>query len=214
MELYGNDIYIDFDFGPGGSVERPVTLEGFFQQIRNCQQCRLAGKRTQLVFGVGNPRATLMCIGEAPGVDEDRQGEPFVGKAGQLLNKILAAIGFERKEVYIANVIKCRPPNNRDPGPDELAECLPFLHRQIELISPKLIMALGRVAAQSLLGRADSISILRTKAHRFAEIPLVVTYHPAALLRNTQLKRPTWEDAKKLRKMYDEIVGDKPIMDL
>ena len=127
-----------------------------------------------------------------------------------MLNKILAAIGFKREEVYIANIIKCRPPQNRDPEPEEIAECAPHLMKQIELIRPKLILVLGRIAAQALLGVQDSISNLRTRSHSYLDIPVVVTYHPAALLRSEQWKRPTWEDMKRLRQMYDELVGDKP----
>lgn len=209
-ELYGSELYLDSDVGLKPDSIQPESLAHYFAEIKNCQKCGLSASRTKFVFGVGNPHAKIMCIGEAPGFDEDRQGEPFVGAAGQLLNKILAAIGFKREEVYIANIIKCRPPQNRDPEPEEIAECAPHLMQQIELIRPKLILVLGRIAAQALLGVQDSLSNLRTRSHSYLDIPVVVTYHPAALLRSEQWKRPTWEDMKRLRQMYDELVGDKP----
>jgi uracil-DNA glycosylase len=184
-------------------------LASYQSSMTACNRCDLSKTRTHLVFGAGNPSARLMVIGEAPGHDEDIQGEPFVGQAGQLLNKILAAVGFDREEVYIANILKCRPPNNRDPQPDEIAECLPHLTRQIELIGPKLILLLGRIAAQGLFHSLDSLTQFRGKIHQFQGVPVVVTYHPAALLRNPQWKVQTWEDVQKLRRMYDETVGDK-----
>lgn len=165
---------------------------------------------TNLVFGVGNPNADLMLIGEAPGAEEDKQGEPFVGAAGQLLNKILAAIDFERDDVYIANILKHRPPNNRNPKPEERKRSLPFLLRQIDLINPKLILSLGKVSAQTLLDNDNSLSSMREKFHSFrGKYELMATYHPAALLRHAKWKRPTWEDVQLLRKRYDEL-GCKP----
>lgn len=161
---------------------------------------------TNLVFGVGNPDADLMLIGEAPGAEEDKQGEPFVGAAGQLLNKILAAINFEREDVYIGNILKHRPPNNRNPLPEERKRSLPFLMKQIELINPKLILSLGKVSAQTLLDNDGSLSSMRGKFHSFrGKYELMATYHPAALLRHSKWKRPTWEDVQKLRKRYDEL---------
>jgi DNA polymerase len=144
-------------------------------------------------------------IGEAPGADEDAQGEPFVGRAGQLLNKILEAIQFKREDVYICNILKCRPPNNRDPQPEEIHACEPHLWKQIELIQPKLILCLGRISAQVLLKTNASLTELRAKVHNYRGIPMMVTYHPAALLRNPHWKRPTWEDVQKFRKLYDEL---------
>ncbi len=165
---------------------------------------------TQLVFGVGNPEADLMLIGEAPGAEEDKQGEPFVGAAGQLLNKILEAINFRREDVYIANILKHRPPNNRNPLPEERKRSLPFLLRQIDLIEPKLILSLGKVSAQTLLDNDNSLSSMRGKFHSFrGKYELMATYHPAALLRHQGWKRPTWEDVQLLRKRYDEL-GGKP----
>jgi uracil-DNA glycosylase len=161
---------------------------------------------TNLVFGVGNARADLMLIGEAPGEQEDRQGEPFVGKAGQLLNKILKAISFERDQVYIANILKHRPPNNRDPLPEERENSLPILEKQIDLINPKLILCLGRISAQTLLETAAPMKELRGRFHQYRDkYEVLVTYHPAALLRNPEWKRGTWEDVQLLRKRYDEL---------
>lgn len=164
--------------------------------VSQCKACVLHQTRTQTVFGVGNRHSPLLFIGEAPGADEDRQGEPFVGKAGQLLNEMLRAIGMQRQAIYIANVLKCRPPGNRDPKPEEAAACAGFLHRQIELIQPKLIVALGRIAAQRLLKTDSSLSHLRGRLHRHPEthLPLVVTYHPAYLLRSPAEKQKAWMD--------------------
>ena len=165
---------------------------------------------TNLVFGVGNPDADLMLIGEAPGAEEDKQGEPFVGAAGQLLNKILEAINFKREDVYIANILKHRPPNNRNPLPEERKRSLPFLLRQIDLIKPKLILCLGKVSAQTLLDNDNTLGSMRGKFHSFrGDYELMATYHPAALLRSPKWKRPTWEDVQLLRKRYDEL-GCKP----
>ena len=162
---------------------------------------------TNLVFGVGNPQADLMLIGEAPGEQEDKQGEPFVGPAGQLLNKILKAVNFERDDVYIANILKHRPPGNRNPEPEERQRSLPYLMRQIELINPKLILCLGRVSGTTLLKKEESLKNMRGRFHKFRDIEMTVTYHPAALLRKQQWKRPTWEDVQMVRKRYDELVG-------
>lgn len=163
---------------------------------------------TNLVFGVGNSNADLMVIGEAPGYNEDKQGEPFVGEAGQLLDKIMAAIDFSRNDIYIANILKHRPPNNRDPKSEERQRSLPFLLRQIELVDPKLILCVGRISATTLLGVDTSLGKLRSKIHTFNGRELMATYHPAALLRNPKWKRPTWEDVQKLRKRYDELTED------
>jgi len=163
--------------------------------IGDCTRCKLHKLgRTQIVFGVGNPSADLMFVGEAPGRDEDLQGYPFVGRAGQLLTKIIEAISLKREDVYIANVIKCRPPGNRNPEPEEVAKCSPHLLKQISLIQPKLIIAMGRFAAQTLLNSDASIASLRKRLHQYAGVPLVVTYHPAYLLRNLPDKAKAWED--------------------
>jgi DNA polymerase len=168
----------------------------------DCQRCKLHTLgRTHVVFGVGSPEADLMFVGEAPGADEDVQGEPFVGRAGQLLTKIVEAIGLTREQVYIANVIKCRPPGNRNPEPDEVERCEPFLFRQIDVIKPKVIVALGKFAAQSLLRTAEPITRLRGREYRYRDAVLMPTYHPAYLLRNPSAKRDVWEDMKRVREI-------------
>jgi DNA polymerase len=165
-----------------------------------CTRCKLHTLgRSQVVFGVGNPEADLMFVGEAPGADEDIQGEPFVGRAGQLLTKIIEAIGMRRDEVYIANVIKCRPPGNRNPEPDEVGQCEPFLFRQVDTIKPKVVVALGKFAAQCLLRTTDPITRIRGKEFRYRDAILIPTYHPAYLLRNPSAKRDVWEDMKRVR---------------
>lgn len=164
--------------------------------------------RQNPVFGVGNPNADLVIVGEAPGRDEDKQGEPFVGRAGQLLDKILDAIDFDREEVYITNILKSRPPRNRNPKAEEVDAHLPVLYKQIALIRPEIILTVGKVAGNTLLDRSSSLSNLRENEHDFYGIPLMATYHPAALLRNPQWKRPTWEDMKRLRARYDELTGE------
>lgn len=166
-------------------------------------------QNTKLVFGIGNPRADLMVIGEAPGAKEDEMGIPFVGRAGKLLDDILKAINFTRDDVYIANILKHRPPDNRNPLPEEREKSLPYLLRQIELVNPKLILCAGKVPGTTLLGKEDSLTNMRQQFHAFHGRELMVTYHPAALLRNPHRKRPTWEDVKLLRKRYDEL-GCKP----
>jgi DNA polymerase len=175
--------------------------------ICSCTKCPLGATRTKFVFGVGRIDSGVMVIGEAPGADEDAQGEPFVGKAGQLLTKILEAVKFERSDVFIANILKCRPPGNRKPSPTEVELCEPYLWKQIELVKPKIILCLGLTAAQTLLQSASSLGVLRESVQTYRGIPLIVTYHPAALLRNPNWKRPTWEDVQKFRKMYDDIIA-------
>ena len=195
---------------PRGAAADPVaatagadSLAQIAAEVRACTRCRLHKTRTQAVPGVGPERVRLVCVGEGPGADEDRQGEPFVGRAGQLLNKILAAVKLERDEVYITNIVKCRPPENRDPEPDEVAACRPFLERQLRLLEPRVICALGRHAASALLGTQESLSKLRGGQHFYGEIRVFPTYHPAALLRNPQWKRPVWEDIQKVRQVVD-----------
>jgi DNA polymerase len=190
-----------------GSAATLAELDG---QINTCMKCSLGGTRTNFVFGVGNPAATLMLIGEAPGADEDAQGEPFVGRAGQLLNKILEAIRFKREDVYICNILKCRPPGNRKPLPEEADHCLPYLRKQVALVQPRVILCLGLTAAENLLGTRESLGQLRGRVLAYEGIPLMVTYHPAALLRNPNWKRPTWEDVQALRALHDELVARNP----
>lgn len=167
-------------------------------RVAECRLCELAGTRTQTVFGVGNRQAEWMIIGEAPGADEDRQGEPFVGRAGRLLNSMLVAVGLKREAVYIANILKCRPPGNRDPRPEEAQACRSYLTRQIELIAPRLILVLGRVAAHNLLDTKTPLGKLRGSVYRYqdTDVPMIVTYHPAYLLRNPADKAKVWEDLK------------------
>lgn len=185
---------------PGvGDVIQSPDLETLAAEASGCTACRLCEKRNQVVFGSGDPNARLMLIGEGPGAEEDRQGLPFVGPAGELLTRILGAIELRRDQVYIANMVKCRPPNNRDPQPDEVEACRRYLERQIELVSPEVIVALGRVAAQNLLQSTDPLGRMRGRWHTVHGIRTRVTYHPAALLRNRQWKRPTWEDMQLVR---------------
>lgn len=186
------------------------TLADLDSQINTCTKCSLGRTRTKFVFGVGNANATLMLVGEAPGADEDAQGEPFVGRAGQLLNKILEAINFRRGDVYICNILKCRPPENRKPLPEETDLCLPYLRKQVDLIRPKLILCLGLTAAENLLGTRESLGNLRGRVLSYEGTPVMVTYHPAALLRNPNWKRPAWEDVQAVRKYHDELVAKKP----
>jgi DNA polymerase len=184
-----------------------TSLESLEQMISSCQKCPLGQTRTKFVFGVGNPNADIVVIGEAPGADEDRTGEPFVGLAGQLLNKILAAINLRREDVFIANILKSRPPGNRTPERFEVEQCMPYLLKQLELIRPKVMLALGLTAANTLLNRKAKMSELRGGLHDFHGISVIVTYHPAALLRNPQWKRQTWEDVQQLRRLYDESLA-------
>jgi DNA polymerase len=183
------------------------SLDEIAAAVAKCQRCPLYATARNPVPGEGSPTAGLMCVGEAPGQHEDETGRPFVGAAGQLLTKILAAIKLSRDEVFIANVLKHRPPGNRNPRPDEVEACSPYLVRQLELVRPKVIVAFGTFAAQTLLNTKESIGKLRGAVHRYHGIPLVVTYHPAALLRNEAWKRPTWEDVKLARRILDLSAG-------
>jgi len=180
------------------------------EAVSSCRACELCATRTQTVFGVGNRQADLMIIGEAPGADEDRQGEPFVGRAGQLLNLMLAAIGLEREQVFIANILKCRPPGNRDPRSEETLRCEPYLMHQIALVSPRVLLSVGRVSAQKLLKTDDPIGKLRGRWFAFGpnEIPLTVTYHPAYLLRSPEQKSKAWQDILKVTRRLRETAGD------
>ena len=177
---------------------REETLDALRLETHDCQACKLAGTRTNVVFGVGNPNADLMFVGEAPGRDEDLQGEPFVGRAGQLLTDIIKAMKLSRDQVYIANVIKCRPPENRNPEPDEIEQCRPFLRRQIALIQPKVIVTLGKFGLQALTDRTYSISSVRGQWLDYNGIKLMPTYHPAYLLRTPSAKKDVWADMKKV----------------
>lgn len=186
----------------------PPTLEEVRKELGDCRRCKLHRTRRTLVFGEGNKKAKLMIIGEGPGYEEDVQGRPFVGKAGQLLTKILQSIRLHREEVYITNIIKCRPPQNRNPEPDEIQNCYPFLLKQILAIQPQIICALGTFAAQTLLKTDAKITILRGRFYEFAGIKVVPTYHPAYLLRNPERKREVWEDMKQISKWMVNMVNN------
>ncbi|MCP5328399.1 MAG: uracil-DNA glycosylase [Steroidobacteraceae bacterium] len=183
--------------------------EGLRQQVLACTRCQLHRERTQAVFASGDRQARWMVVGEGPGAEEDRQGEPFVGRAGQLLNAMLAAIGLPRPSVFVANMVKCRPPRNRDPQVEELAACRPYLERQFELLRPTLVLVVGRVAAQSLLGTDAPLGRLRGRVHRLGSLnlPVIVTYHPAYLLRTPADKRKAWEDLKLARRVFGELAA-------
>jgi uracil-DNA glycosylase family 4 len=186
-------------------AEKETVLAALAAEVAACRLCQLHATRTQTVFGAGNPDANLLLIGEAPGREEDRQGLPFVGRSGQLLTEILKAIGFARDDVYICNILKCRPPDNRDPGPEEVRSCEAYLQRQLEVIEPRVILCLGRVAAHTLLGTRAALGALRESVHFYAGIPVMVTFHPAALLRNPHLKRPCWDDVRRVRALHDAL---------
>jgi len=200
--LLGLDISIPAD--PQSSKKSP-DLEEIRQWIGDCHRCKLWRERENIVFGSGNGKADLVFVGEGPGAEEDEAGEPFVGRAGQLLTKIIEAIDLSRDQVYICNIIKCRPPQNRNPQPDEIEACEPFLLAQLNALSPKLICALGTFAARTLLKTKAPISALRGRLHAFQGIPLLATFHPAYLLRNPLEKRKVWEDMKMLKQEYDRL---------
>jgi DNA polymerase len=233
LDVYGEDIFIDpneLKLLPSHSMEavppisRPVAatqsevrepavaeksdalLWKFRNQIKDCTKCPLGHTRTTFVFGQGNENADIMFIGEAPGAEEDRTGIPFVGRAGQLLNKLLANIKIDREDVFIANILKCRPPNNRDPQPAEVQECIPYLHKQIELIKPKVIVALGRVAAQNLLNSSSALKQMRERLWQYQGVNMIVTYHPAAILRNMGLLTTATQDFKFILETYQQAI--------
>jgi len=231
IDIYGGEVILELRENKVTKDEKPLAdsvekkqdlavpevsnLLEFNEAIKTCLKCALGHTRKKFVFGSGNPNATLLFIGEAPGQDEDEQGLPFVGAAGQLLTKIINIAGFARDEVYIANILKCRPPGNRVPLPEEIESCMPYLSRQIELIKPRYIFCLGRTAAQSLLGLNDSLGNLRKKTYQFQHAQMFVTYHPAALLRNPSWRWDCYDDLKKFRVVYDaEVCGKSPMQEL
>lgn len=193
--------------GEIGEFQQATSLEELDAMINTCLECPLGKTRNKFVFGAGNPNADVMCVGEGPGADEDREGEPFVGRAGKLLTDILKAINFSREEVFIANVVKCRPPGNRTPLQSEMDKCLPYLKKQIELIKPKVILCLGTTAAKGLglMKSTDALRSVRGMEFDLLNTKAMVTYHPAALLRNPNWKRGCWEDVQKFRKLYDSL---------
>jgi DNA polymerase len=216
-DLFGNEVdpAEDPSRPPAERIEALIPDDAPYKHMSSLEEVEawveeheiipLDAQREHAVFGVGDPDADLIIIGEAPGADEDKHGEPFVGRAGKLLDKILEAINFKREDVYITNILKSRPPRNRDPQADEIEGHIPILYKQIALIEPKIILCVGKVAANTLLDRRSSLGSLRGKEHDFYGIPVMATYHPAALLRNANWKRPTWEDMKLLRTRYDEL---------
>ena len=189
--------------------KKTKNLDSLYDKIHNCQNCPLGKTRKNFVFGTGNPDADIMLIGEAPGADEDEKGLPFVGRAGQLLTKIIESIGLTREDVFICNILKCRPPENRAPFPTEIDECEPYLIKQIELIQPKFILALGLTAIDTLLKKKNKMGEIRGTIQNYHGIKMVVTYHPAALLRNPGWKKMVWDDVRLLRKIYDEYLNNK-----
>lgn len=201
IELQKNDL-----FSEDSAWAKANNLEVLYSNIKDCQKCPLGLTRKNFVFGSGNPKADIMFIGEAPGADEDEQGLPFVGRAGQLLTKIIESINLKRNEVYICNILKCRPPNNRKPLISETDECEPYLFKQIEIVKPKFIIALGLTSAETLLKKKVKMSDIEGKIIEFRDTKMLVTYHPAALLRNPEWKRNVWEVMKLLRKLYDEYL--------
>ncbi len=182
-----------------------AELEALKTRVGDCSGCRLCAERNSIVFGGGNPAAGIVIIGEGPGANEDKVGEPFVGKAGKLLDRILGAIDLDRTSVYITNIVKCRPPGNRTPSKDEVAACLWILEEQIKIMNPGVILTLGAPASRTVIGSTDGIGKLRSSIHRYGEIPVIPTYHPAALLRTDALKRPVWEDMKMLKQLLLEL---------
>ncbi len=182
-----------------------IELADFRNQICDCQLCPLGATRNKFVYGVGNPNAKVMLVGEGPGAEEDKEGEPFVGRAGKLLTDILAAIHFTREEIYIANIVKCRPPENRKPLPLEIEKCIPYLYKQIEIINPQLILCLGATASEALLKLQGTLKSMRLKEYKVGNAIAMVTYHPAALLRNPAFKKDCWEDVQIFRKLYDSL---------
>jgi len=213
LEALGVDVWLprgkaepEPEFVEVKTVAVDLSWSGLRDTVAGCTRCPLHESRTQTVFGVGNPDADWMIIGEAPGAEEDRRGEPFVGRAGKLLDEMLRAVGLERNEVFIANILKCRPPNNRDPSSDEAASCRSYLDRQIELVAPKIILAVGRIAAQHLLQTDAPVGRLRGRKHQLDELqlPVIVTYHPAYLLRSPRQKRKAWQDLVLARQVMQD----------
>ncbi len=205
QELFGERIYFPKEIVKNTQAHTNTDnsyLSDYYLKIKDCLDCSLGHTRTKFVFGVGNPHAELVFVGEAPGKNEDLQGEPFVGRAGKLLDKILAAISLSREDVYICNVLKCRPPENRNPSSSEIEKCRPYLDNQLQLIKPNAIIALGKVAANTLLENDLALNKMRETTFLYNGVDVIVTYHPAALLRNPNLKRPCWEDFQMIQNTY------------
>ena len=201
-ELYGEEIYLEINSDDKRSLVMQSELNSYLDSIKDCLKCPLGKSRKNIVLGSGNPNASIVFVGEAPGKEEDLQGLPFVGRSGKLLDKMLRSINLSRNDVYILNVLKCRPPNNRDPLPSEIEECEPYLKKQLELIKPKLIVSLGRISAMTILRTKESLANMRNKIFNYEGIDFLVTYHPAALLRNPNFKKYAWEDFQLIRDKY------------
>jgi len=201
-DLYGDNIYLDSKITKDKYIDKKNELNDYLESIKNCLECPLGKIRKNIVLGMGNPNADIVFVGEAPGKEEDLQGLPFVGRSGKLLDKMLASIKLSRDDIYILNVLKCRPPDNRNPSQTEIEKCEPYLKKQLRIIKPKLIVALGRISAMTILRTKDSLTNMRNKIFDYEGIDFLVTYHPAALLRNPNFKKYAWEDFKLIRDKY------------
>jgi len=204
-DLYGDNIYLDSNVSENMPIDKSNKLDEYLNSIKDCLECPLGKTRKNIVLGMGNPNADIVFVGEAPGKEEDLQGLPFVGRSGKLLDKMLISINLSRDDVYILNVLKCRPPENRDPSKMEIEKCEPYLKKQLKIIKPKLIVALGRISAMTILRTKDSLTNMRNQIFDYEGIDFLVTYHPAALLRNPNFKKYAWEDFKLIRDKYSNV---------
>ena len=204
-DLYGDNIYLDSNVSEDMSIDKSNKLDEYLNSIKDCLECPLGKTRKNIVLGMGDPNADIVFVGEAPGKQEDLQGLPFVGRSGKLLDKMLFSINLSRDDVYILNVLKCRPPDNRDPSKMEIEKCEPYLKRQLKIIKPKLIVALGRISAMTILRTKESLTNMRNQIFDYEGIDFLVTYHPAALLRNPNFKKYAWEDFKLIRDKYSNV---------
>ena len=204
-DLYGDNIYLDSNVSEDMPRDKSKKLSEYLNSIKDCLECPLGKTRKNIVLGMGNPNADIVFVGEAPGKEEDLQGLPFVGRSGKLLDKMLFSINLSRDDVYILNVLKCRPPDNRDPSKMEIEKCEPYLKRQLKIIKPKLIVALGRISAMTILRTKESLTNMRNQIFDYEGIDFLVTYHPAALLRNPNFKKYAWEDFKLIRDKYSNV---------
>ena len=204
-DLYGDNIYLDSNVSEDMPRDKSNKLDDYLNSIKDCLECPLGKTRKNIVLGMGNPNADIVFVGEAPGKQEDLQGLPFVGRSGKLLDKMLSSINLSRDDVYILNVLKCRPPDNRDPSKMEIEKCEPYLKKQLKIIKPKLIVALGRISAMTILRTKESLTKMRNQIFDYEGIDFLVTYHPAALLRNPNFKKYAWEDFKLIRDKYSNV---------
>jgi len=204
-DLYGDDVYLNSKVSKNMSVDGTNKLDEYLNSIKDCLECPLGKTRKNIVLGMGNPNADIVFVGEAPGKQEDLQGLPFVGRSGKLLDKMLSSIDLSRDDIYILNVLKCRPPDNRDPSKMEIEKCEPYLKEQLKIIKPKLIVALGRISAMTILRTKESLTNMRNQIFDYEGIDFLVTYHPAALLRNPNFKKYAWEDFKLIRDKYSNV---------